>query len=82
MRGDPWFIYKLSAGRFRAAPASWQGWVVLIGGILLTMVAVTAAIAVTEGEPLGARIGLVAFANLAGIGAILLTAYRTGRPSR
>lgn len=81
MSRDSWFIYKLHAGRFRAAPASWKGWTVLIGGIVLTAAATILAMVLAEDEPPAVRIlaGLVPV--IIGLGAILLTAYRTGRPS-
>lgn len=81
MRGDPWFIYRLSAGRFRAAPARWQGWAVLIGGILITIAATILAMTLAEDQSPAIRMIAGFVPILVGIGAILLTAYRTGRPS-
>ena len=82
VRDEPWFIYTLDETRFRAAPARWEGWAVLVGGLLFSIFGMIASIALTEGLPLALRIFAAALPNLVGIGLILLIAYRTGRPSR
>ncbi|GAA4007572.1 hypothetical protein [Sphingomonas humi] len=82
MPGEPWFIYRKEPGRFRAMPASWQGWAVLLGGILLTIAAFFAVMRATEGVNLFVRILLGFVPNLIGILTISAIAYRTGRPSR
>ena len=81
MRGEPWFIYRKEAGRFRAMPVTWQGWAMLLGGIALTVAAVVIVGYMTEGQHLAVRLILAAIVNVAGILGILAVALRKGRPS-
>ena len=82
MSDDPWFIYKRESGRFKAAPANWQGWFTFLGGIAVTVGSGISIMTMTESYPFILRFVALNAVILAGIGAILLVALRKGRPSR
>lgn len=82
MSEDPWFIYRREAGRIRFAPATWQGWLVFLGGIAATIVVAVAIMLATDGYPLVVRIVAFTLSIFVGVGALCLVAIRKGRPSR
>lgn len=81
MRSEAWFVYRRSAGRFRAMPVSWQGWAVLVGGIVATMLVGMAALRATAPWPFALRLVAHFLVVTTGVLSIYWVAYRKGRPS-
>jgi predicted lipid-binding transport protein (Tim44 family) len=76
---DPWFVYRRTASRIRAAPANWKGWAVLAGGIAATVVLGWGAMQLTQGmHPLLQGLALTA-AIAVGVLLILRVVLAKGR---
>ena len=82
MSEEPWFIYRRGSGRIKFAPATWQGWLIFLGGIAATIVVAVAALLASDGYPLVVRIVAHGLSIFVGVGALCLLAIRKGRPSR
>jgi hypothetical protein len=82
MSGNPWFIYRRERGRIKAAPVTWQGWLVFLGGTVMTIALALLVMLNTEGHAFVERSVAFSIVILVGVGAICLVAVRKGRPSR
>jgi hypothetical protein len=78
---EPWFIYRREGGRIRFAPATWQGWLTFVSGIVTTILVTVSVMLASGGQPFWVRFASPFLVISTGVLALCVVAVRKGRPS-